>query len=105
MNPCHEALKAAGNLCPDPFVFVNFNCYRAYGGSSNYVLEPSKVQVAPIPSISQGALYRLNFFMVERESGWRLSVEFNKDLYSRQFALRLLANRGELPRLIAWYGR
>ena len=32
---------------------------------------------------------------------------FNKLLgQARQkFALRLLANRGELPRLIAWYGR
>src|SRR3984893_17074520 len=66
-----EARKADGVPCPEPFSHVNFNCYRAFGGSSNYVLEPSKVQVVPIPSISQGALYRLNFFMVERESGWR----------------------------------
>ena len=96
-----KALKADGNLCPDPFVFVNFNCYRAYGGSSNYVLEPSKVQVVPIPSISQGALYRLNFFMVERESGWRLSVEFNKDHYSRQFATQLLEDFRSLLEAIA----
>lgn len=97
-----KALKADGNLCPDPFVFVNFNCYRAHGGSSNYVLEPSKVHVAPIPSISQGALYRLNFFMVERESGWRLSVEFNKDYYSRQFAMQLLEDfRALLEAIVA----
>ena len=66
-----KSRKADGTLCPEPFFHINFNCYRAYGGSSNYVLEPAKIQVVPIPSISQGAFYRLNFFMVERESGWR----------------------------------
>ena len=32
---------------------------------------------------------------------------FNKllGLGRQKFALRLLANRGELPRLVAWYGR
>jgi non-ribosomal peptide synthetase component F/thioesterase domain-containing protein len=84
------ARKVDGQSCPEPFVHVNFNCYRAFGGSSNFVLQPSKVDVVPIPSISQGALYRLNFFMVERESGWRLSIDYSKDQYSRQFALRML---------------
>ena len=96
-----KALDAAGDVSPDPFVLVNFNCYRAHGGSSNYTLEPSKVQVAPIPSISQGALYRLNFFMVERESGWRLSVEFNKDHYSRKFAMQLLEDFRALLEAVA----
>jgi non-ribosomal peptide synthetase component F/thioesterase domain-containing protein/acyl carrier protein len=85
-----KSLEADGYACPEPFFNVNFNCYRAYGGSSNYVLEPSKVQVVPIPSISQGALYRLNLFMVERESGWRLSIDYSTERYSRGFALRML---------------
>jgi non-ribosomal peptide synthetase component F/thioesterase domain-containing protein len=96
-----KAREADGDPCPDPFVHVNFNCYRAYGGSSNYVLEPSNIQVVPIPSISQGALYRLNFFMIERENGWRLSVEYNTDHYSRQLALLLLENFQELLEEIA----
>jgi non-ribosomal peptide synthetase component F/thioesterase domain-containing protein len=85
-----KARKADGDSCPEPFVHVNFNCYRAYGGNSNYVLEPSKIHVVPIPSISQGALYRLNFFMIERESGWRLSIDYSKDHYSRPFAQQML---------------
>jgi non-ribosomal peptide synthetase component F/thioesterase domain-containing protein len=96
-----KARQADGESCPEPFVHVNFNCYRAYGGSSNIVLGPSKVQVVPVPSISQGALYRLNFFMIERESGWRLSVDYNKDHYSRQLAQRLLENFRELLEGIA----
>jgi non-ribosomal peptide synthetase component F/thioesterase domain-containing protein len=87
-----KARMADGDPCPEPLAYVNFNCYRAYGGSSNCVLEPSKLHMAAIPSISQGALYRLNFFMVERESGWRLSVEYNKGYYSRQFAQQMLEN-------------
>ena len=85
-----QALEAEGKSCPEPFFSINFNCYRAYGGSSNFVLEPSKVEVVPIPSFSQGALYRLNVFMIERESGWRLSIDYNADRYTRPFALRIL---------------
>jgi non-ribosomal peptide synthetase component F/thioesterase domain-containing protein len=96
-----KAREAEGDSCPEPFVHVNFNCYRAYGGNSNFVLEPSKIQVMPVPSISQGALYRLNFFMVERESGWRLSVEYNRSYYSRQLALQMLENFRELLEAIA----
>ncbi|MET4389871.1 non-ribosomal peptide synthetase component F/thioesterase domain-containing protein [Bradyrhizobium sp. F1.4.3] len=82
--------------CPEPFVHVNFNCYRAFGEGADPFLGPSKVRVTPVPSFSQGALYRLNFFMVERESGWRLSIEFSKDYYSRQFALQMLENFRDL---------
>lgn len=96
-----NARKADGDPCPEPFVHVNFNCYRAYGGSSNYVLEPGNIHVAPIPSISQGALYRLNFFMVERESGWRLSIDYSRDHYSRPLALQMLENFRELLEGIA----
>lgn len=91
-----KARQADGESCPEPFIHVNFNCYRAYGGNSNFFLEPSKIQVVPVPSISQGALYRLNFFMIERESGWRLSVDYNKDYYSREFALQLLKDFREI---------
>lgn len=96
-----KARRADDISCPEPFAFVNFNCYRAYGGNSNFVLKPSNVQMAPIPSVSQGALYKLNFFMVERESGWRLSVEYNKDHYSREFALQMLHDFRSLLEAVA----
>lgn len=96
-----KARRADGDSCPEPFAHVNFNCYRAYGGNSNYVLGPANIHVVPIPSISQGALYRLNFFMVERESGWRLSIDYSKDHYSRRFAQKVLGNFRELLEGIA----
>jgi non-ribosomal peptide synthetase component F/thioesterase domain-containing protein/aryl carrier-like protein len=96
-----KARKSDGDPCPEPFMHVNFNCYRAFGGNSNFVLGTPGIHVVPIPSISQGALHRLNFFMVERESGWRLSVEYDKDHYSQGFALQLLGNFRELLEEIA----
>jgi non-ribosomal peptide synthetase component F/thioesterase domain-containing protein/NRPS condensation-like uncharacterized protein len=87
-----KSTSADGIQWPEPFVHINFNCYRAFGSSADPFLGPSNVRVTPVPSISQGALYRLNFFMVERESGWRLSIEFNKDYYSKQFVLQILEN-------------
>lgn len=85
-----ESIRAEGVDCPQPFVHVNFNCYRAFGEGADPCLGPSKVRMTPVPSIAQGALYRLNFFMIERESGWRLSIEFDKDVYSRPFILQML---------------
>jgi non-ribosomal peptide synthetase component F/thioesterase domain-containing protein len=85
-----KSLRAEQADCPEPFVDINFNCYRAFGRDADPFLRPSNVRVTPVPSIAQGALYRLNFFMVERESGWRLSIEFNKDDYSQHFASQML---------------
>lgn len=87
-----KSLRAEDVDCPEPFVHVNFNCYRAFGEGTDPLLAPPNVRLTPVPSIAQGALYRLNFFMVERESGWRLSIEFNTDYYSRPFVLQMLEN-------------
>ncbi len=39
------------------------------------------LRMDPIPSRSPGALYDLNLFLVERIDGWRLSCEYNTNLY------------------------
>lgn len=82
-------LEATDAPCPIPFSVINFNCYRAYGGSSDFVLDPG-VRVSPMPSKSQGALYDLNLFMVERETGWRVSLEYSTDIYSETWAKQFL---------------
>jgi hypothetical protein len=46
--------------------------------------------MSTLPSKSQGALYDLNFFLVEREAGWRLSLEYRTDLYQEALAKRLI---------------
>jgi hypothetical protein len=55
------------------------------------------VSMVPLPSRSPGAIYDLNFFMVERGDGWRLSCEYNCDLYEAASVNRML---GELESLL-----
>ncbi len=47
--------------------------------------------LTPLPSYSPGAIYDLNFFMVERADGWRLSCEYDLALYKPQTVQRLIA--------------
>jgi Condensation domain len=44
-------------------------------------LEFAGLTMTPVPSKSPGAIYDLNFFMVQRSDGWRLSCEYNCDMY------------------------
>ena len=48
------------------------------------------VGMVPVPSKSPGAIYDLNFFMVQRSDGWRLSCEYNYDLYDASSISRML---------------
>jgi non-ribosomal peptide synthetase component F/thioesterase domain-containing protein len=71
---------------PEPLYVVNFICQREYARASQFVFEFAGIRMSTMPSKSQGALYDLNFFMVEREAGWRLSLEYNTDLYNETSA-------------------
>ncbi|MBX9651439.1 MAG: condensation protein [Xanthobacteraceae bacterium] len=42
-------------------------------------IRSGQIELVSIPSVSAGCLYDLNFFMVGREEGWRISCEFNTD--------------------------
>ncbi len=53
-------------------------------------LHVSGLTLTAIPSRSPGAIYDLNFFMVERADGWRASCEYNTDLYEPATIVRML---------------
>jgi amino acid adenylation domain-containing protein len=40
-----------------------------------------RFKLTDLPSYTTGALYDLNFFMTERSDGWRVSCEYNTDLF------------------------
>jgi non-ribosomal peptide synthetase component F/thioesterase domain-containing protein len=96
-----EDLSSNGQSLPEPLCTVNFICQRAFGGTSSLPFGSSDIVATPIPSKSQGALYDLNFFLVEREEGWRLSLEYNVNLYREATAKRLIDSfqqlLGEIP--------
>lgn len=68
-------------------VSVNFIVQRAFIG----VLANDSFQLSGIPSPLPGALYDLNFILVEREEGWRLTCEYHRDLYDEATASELVA--------------
>jgi thioesterase domain-containing protein/non-ribosomal peptide synthetase component F/acyl carrier protein len=96
-----KAIEDASEPCPHPFYSINFVCHRAFGGTASFVFEFSGIRVSTIPSKSQGALYDLNFFLIERETGWRLSLEYNTALYSEAGARRMLEDFSGLLETIA----
>ena len=73
-----------------PFYGINFMCYRAFAGGQGFKHDLAGTEIRTLPSPSQGALYDLNLFIVERESGWRLALEYRTSLYSAERAKQLL---------------
>jgi thioesterase domain-containing protein/acyl carrier protein len=75
-----------------PLFRVNFILQRAF-------LKPHQGQSftwAPVPSVSPGAMYDLTFFLIEREEGWRASLEYDLGLYQADTARRLLQEFGQM---------
>ena len=67
---------------------VNFIYQRSFIVNTDY----GTFRLIDLPSWSAGALHDLNFFMVERPEGWRLSCEFNTGLYLEASIERLLGH-------------
>ena len=65
---------------------VNFIYQRSFIENTDY----GTFRLVDLPSWSAGAMHDLNFFMVERPDGWRLSCEYNTGLYLQTSIERLL---------------
>ena len=87
-----KSLRPGVDVAQDPFFRVNFICQREYGRAATFNFDFAGIRMSTMPSKSQGALYDLNFFLVEREAGWRLSLEYKTLLYSAATANALLDN-------------
>jgi hypothetical protein len=81
-----EALRLKRDLSrPTPYS-INFIYQRDFIRPREF----AGLVMTPVPSKSPGAIYDLNFFMVQRSDGWRLSCEYNCDLYDAASVNRLL---------------
>ena len=67
---------------------INFIYQRSFVANADY----GTFKLVDVPSWSAGALHDLNFFMVERPEGWRLSCEYNTGLYLEASIERLLSH-------------
>ena len=70
-------LRPVRDLSRNPLFSVNFILQRSFIENASY----GDISLVDMPSVTAGALYDLNFFMVERPDGWRLSCEYNVDLF------------------------
>ncbi len=82
-----EALRPKRDRSRGPLFNINFIYQRAFIENREF----AGVSLIDLPSRSPGAIYDLNFFMVERIEGWRWSCEYNTDLYRPETVKAMLA--------------
>ena len=97
LNRLIEILKPKRDLARNALFSVNFIFQRSFIKSENY----GSFRLVDMPSCSAGAMYDLNFFMVERPDGWRASCEYNTDLFESETVVRLLDHFANLLRAVA----
>jgi len=69
-----------------PPISVNFIFQKTFIQNTTY----TDFSLIDMPSLPAGAIYDLNFFMVERPDGWRFSLQYNTDQFEHATANRLL---------------
>ena len=92
-----ELLKPPRDLSRNQLAQVSFIFQRSFIPDRNF----GRMRLIDVPSKSAGALYDLNFFMVERPDGWRASCELNTDLYEPETVQGMLAEFRALLEQIA----
>ena len=88
-----ESLRLKRNVSRPTLYSINFIYQRDFVKPTQF----GGLTLTPVPSKSPGAIYDLNFFMVQRSDGWRLSCEYNYDLYEAATVNRML---GQLRSLL-----
>ncbi|HYM28517.1 MAG TPA: condensation domain-containing protein, partial [Steroidobacteraceae bacterium] len=79
-------LKTGRGGSSSPPISVNFIFQRTFIENRRY----GDFTLVDMPSLPAGAIYDLNFFMVERHDGWRFSCQYNTDQFEARTAERLL---------------
>ncbi|HET6221552.1 MAG TPA: condensation domain-containing protein, partial [Dongiaceae bacterium] len=69
---------------------INLVVQRSYSSTLNAEPADGKVGLLPLPSFSSGAQWDLNFFLVWRNEGWRMSCEADTDLYDESTVKEML---------------
>jgi thioesterase domain-containing protein/acyl carrier protein len=76
-NKLVEIVNPVRDPSRNPLISVNFNLQKSFLEDNRY----GRFELLGAPSQSSGVIYDLNFIMVERPSGWRMSIEYNTDLF------------------------
>ena len=78
-NKLVEFLNPVRDPSRNPLISVNFNLSKAFMEDRRY----GDFELLSAASQSPGVVYDISFGMVGRPSGWRMSIEYNTDLFDR----------------------
>lgn len=78
-NKLVETINPHRDASRNPIISVNFNLQKAFLENAVY----GGFELISAASQSPGVIYDLNFIMVGRPDHWRLSIEYNTDLFDR----------------------
>ncbi|MBB6486252.1 condensation domain-containing protein [Rhizobium lusitanum] len=76
-NKLVELINPVRDPARNPLISVNFNLQKAFLEDRRY----GEFELISSPSQSPGVIYDLNFIMIGRPTGWRISIEYNADLF------------------------
>lgn len=85
-NKLVEILNPARDASRTPLISVNFILQHAFMETARY----GNFELSSAPSHAPGAIYDLSFVLIGRESGWRMTLEYNSDLFDIHTAQSLL---------------
>uniref|UniRef100_A0A7C1TA45 Condensation protein n=1 Tax=Agrobacterium albertimagni TaxID=147266 RepID=A0A7C1TA45_9HYPH len=78
-NKLVEFINPVRDPSRNPLISVNFNLSKAFMEDRSY----GDFELISAASQSPGVVYDISFGMVGRPSGWRMSIEYNTDLFDR----------------------
>ncbi len=81
-----DLARERGDAIPEPAYSVGLLCQQAFGGNTGAMTTFYGCTLRTLPSISSGPLHDLFFFVVQRETGWRASLEYRSDKFSESEA-------------------
>jgi thioesterase domain-containing protein/acyl carrier protein len=91
-----EILRPKRDVQRTPLISVNVILQKAFMEDARY----GDFELLGRPSPTPGALYDFTFQMVGRLTGWRMTIEYNTDLFERETAEHLLAQWQDVMRAV-----
>lgn len=85
-NKLVELVNPVRDPSRNPLISVNFNLQKAFLEDHQY----GGFELISAPSQSPGVIYDLSFIMIGRPSGWRMSIEYNAELFEKSTIESLL---------------
>jgi len=86
-NKLVEVINPPRDPSRTPLISVNFILQNAFLETAEY----GGFELSSAPSHAPGTIYDLNFILIGRPTGWRMTLEYSADLFDKKTAEELLS--------------